>query len=655
VPCRFRLLVYEATQVPPGCQTLSVAWRKGNKVVSTGAAAVREGRAEWERTIAVSCVLFRGAVRDGQVQFEAKFCWLEVTRDGGGVLGHAQLDLADFCDGQAHERVLQVWKPNSSVGSLRLRVSIEAHGPGLAGPALAPAPAPPELLAVAPEATWPPAMPTGAEAAAAAAAAAAVSPLPATAPSPAEDLETLVQSGALRLAPCPEPTPGPAAVAVPTAPRRSREELRQLPLRALLTPGAGHSLGTTAAAATGHAGAITPAAEAASAYATALKGLPARLVALCNRQCLASNLTSVQQEDALRLFVAELKRAREPSKLCGILFSAVPAQAVPAASVTSVAALGAGSIVGGRDSPRRPASPRQGWPAQPASPSPGSSACAASPCPASPPQAAVTCSLSLGPQAAVSACAGRKRMGSSLDSRLLPITTAAERAEADEGQASPGAATGPHACTRHLYELLSHLSDVRSLALALERAAGPAAAAVEPAPEPAEPAAEPVAEVAAGQEAVALPVAGPGAAVVLVAAAAAGAAAALAQEPAAEEPGDEAVRTAAAVAGQEAQPQAPGRPASSGTAPTPGAPQEAGEVVSQIVQGVDQAVAVGGRALEQAGSAFGDLLMRLHEVSRDRELWVHRFLAVRELQYSSALCERATRLERGEFWVPVAA
>merc|ERR1712157_607806 len=82
-----------------------------------------------------------------------------------------------------------------------------------------------------------------------------------------------------------------------------------------------------------------------------------------------------------------------------------------------------------------------------------------------------------------------------------------------------------------------------------------------------------------------------------------------------------------------------------------GAPA-AEEVVSQIIQGIDQAAVIGEHALKEAGTAFGELLLQLHEVSRDRELWVHRFFAARELQYSGDLCERAAQMARAE--IPVA-
>ncbi|CAE8639607.1 unnamed protein product, partial [Polarella glacialis] len=111
VPSSFRLVVQEATNVPAGCRSLTVSWKKGIKAVSTWPAVVQDGRSEWDCPLPVSCVLFRStAPFDGQAQFEAKFCWLEVVRDGESVLGHAQLNLADFCDGQVHQRALQVWK-----------------------------------------------------------------------------------------------------------------------------------------------------------------------------------------------------------------------------------------------------------------------------------------------------------------------------------------------------------------------------------------------------------------------------------------------------------------------------------------------------------------------------------------------------------------
>lgn len=62
----------------------------------------------------------------------------------------------------------------------------------------------------------------------------------------------------------------------------------------------------------------------ASPYAFELSDLPARLLALCSRQCAASGLTSAEREDALRVFVAALKRSQDPVPSCGVLFSSTP-------------------------------------------------------------------------------------------------------------------------------------------------------------------------------------------------------------------------------------------------------------------------------------------------------------------------------------------
>ncbi|CAJ1390622.1 unnamed protein product [Effrenium voratum] len=56
--------------------------------------------------------------------------------------------------------------------------------------------------------------------------------------------------------------------------------------------------------------------------------------------------------------------------------------------------------------------------------------------------------------------------------------------------------------------------------------------------------------------------------------------------------------------------------------------------VSQIVQGLDA-------ASQQACGLVTGLETKLHEISRDRELWVHRYLAIQELQYAEKLCKQA--------------
>jgi len=72
--------------------------------------------------------------------------------------------------------------------------------------------------------------------------------------------------------------------------------------------------------------------------------------------------------------------------------------------------------------------------------------------------------------------------------------------------------------------------------------------------------------------------------------------------------------------------------------------QEVRLVVSQILAGIDLATSSGERALKEVGASFRELLVQLHEVSQERELWMHRFLGARELQYSAALCARAAHL-----------
>jgi len=72
---------------------------------------------------------------------------------------------------------------------------------------------------------------------------------------------------------------------------------------------------------------------------------------------------------------------------------------------------------------------------------------------------------------------------------------------------------------------------------------------------------------------------------------------------------------------------------------------------SQIIHGVDRATSIGEQALKDIGAEMGQLILRIHEVSCDRDLWAHRFLAAKELQYSSALCAQALQLSQADFTI----
>lgn len=161
---------------------------------------------------------------------------------------------------------------------------------------------------------------------------------------------------------------------------------------------------------------------------------------------------------------------------------------------------------------------------------------------------------------------------------LLPSAVAAAAAAA---AATDGA---PRACTRHVYDVLSHLSDIRSLTVLMS----------------ATDALSPPGEDIALSSFLASP---------------ASQTEAFALDP----------LTAMEGSGSISE-------------------QEVRLVVSQILAGIDLATSSGERALKEVGASFRELLVQLHEVSQERELWMHRFLGARELQYSAALCARAAHL-----------
>jgi len=617
VPCDFHLVIHEATEVPFGCRSLSVSWRKGVKLISTGPATVHDGCAEWSRAIPVSCMLFRSAMRDGHVQFEAKFCWLEVTRDGGSLLGHAQLDLADFCDGQVHEQTLPVWKPSSSLGNLRLRVSIEARGSALTrvAPALAL-----NKCKVASEV-----------------ASAGVSPK-AKDSSPIEvrkttedacyqDLETLLRSASAHF-----PAGPSSPLSLNLAPRRPVHRHS-------------FSMGGTS----GSSGRITGARPGpASPLAANLADLKTRLLALCNRQCHASGLTGVEQEDAICIFISELRRARDPIPSCGILFSTSPPPIPPGAAAPTLPAAD-GTDSGG---PFRMQQVRD----------PDLELENASIAKVSPAEIASRQHTAGNPaDASTSAC---------LPARSSPVGLPAA--------GLTDVSSIPQACTTNLYELLSHLSDIRSLVLTLMPAEVPVCLSPTGGTHHSS-----TSGVSSGIRFTPVPiddeVISPGSfmstdlANAAATFAAAGPAEVIEPEEAfqqAEHSGVEATPDSAAPeftfpdlaapqsAGQDSPPSSPLREMPSlspqhsiGIGWKRSTSQHSQLIVSQIIHGVDRATSIGEQALKDIGAEMGQLILRIHEVSCDRDLWAHRFLAAKELQYSSALCAQALQLSQADFTI----
>eukprot|EP00434_Breviolum_minutum_P011131 symbB.v1.2.009819.t1/scaffold627.1/size179893/11 len=117
VQADFRIMVLEASNVPKEYRSLVVSWKKGAKCVSTSPAAVHRNRAEWNEAIKVTTALCRVGQ---QVQFQAKFCWLQVASEDGTVVLHDKVNLAECCDGQVRDRTLQThWKAWAQFWRLR--------------------------------------------------------------------------------------------------------------------------------------------------------------------------------------------------------------------------------------------------------------------------------------------------------------------------------------------------------------------------------------------------------------------------------------------------------------------------------------------------------------------------------------------------------
>lgn len=613
--------------MPQGCRTLKVAWRKGIQVISTPPAPVENAEATWDEELTISCVIFRGgALRESQAPIEAKFCWLEVIRDGEVTLGYAQLDLSHSCDSQVHFRELSVWKNNSPLGGFRLRVSIEATNSAVLRLPLDPAEPPPVRKA------------------------SHTLPLPAVQQSAkSEENQPLPARSAVVAAPpalgtTQQPEPHPSASFPASSPRDLRVR-------------AGAKL------------------EAASAYATVLKSLPARLVMLCNRQCLVSGLNSLEQEDAIRLFISTLRQSREPLLSCGLLFSPSPPRTYQVHRVESSGTVGqVRSAVLGRPehSPQmQPSDPHESaWPGltvhMPGTPtfltvaSPGGQSV-----------------MSLGYHGAEPAAEVPPTAFPLPLVNLVPGVVQAVDAQ-------------PPACTRHLYDLMGHLSDIRSLSAALVPAELPVPSLtapevkVDPGPdatplEPTVPAAAPETETLELEPASLLhilqtPQVGYATTPELRSHASPGASLHADGIGAPPHPDSPLAPHEHVVSGNEVEashpstPPPPPRPvpplpltsqrspSPSGSLPrSPGSlaaladsfpPPSVAVLVSQIIRSVDQMHSLGEQAIKETSVELNNLLGQLQEVSRDREVWVHRFLAAREIQYASALCAQAARLDQ---------
>eukprot|EP00930_Biecheleria_cincta_P060408 TRINITY_DN46073_c0_g1_i1.p1 TRINITY_DN46073_c0_g1~~TRINITY_DN46073_c0_g1_i1.p1 ORF type:complete len:665 (+),score=95.79 TRINITY_DN46073_c0_g1_i1:38-2032(+) len=641
----FHVVVQDAANVPSGCRTLSVAWRKGVKVVSTKAAEVSEGRAEWDCVLPVNCVLFRsrsaGTVSyDGQAQFQAKFCWLEVRRDGDAVLGHAQLNLADFCDGQVHLRTLQVFKgPSSALGGIRLRVSIQAVSYlGTSASAVD------SVLARA--------VPSGSK---------KLQPSPPLKQQLAQQQQQLSRGSREGMHAASMASPGQAlASSLLSAPKPEGPEIMLNRTNTLgaspgiphPTPGlGGRRLSSSYPSEQRLFDEFPPSAHApVSPFTHSLQQLGHRLLALCNRQCMASGLPSIEQEDSLLVFMALLRRSREPLSSCGLLFSAAPPQWRASRLIPEPLPPLNKLLVS--DVP--PESSQTSSPGQERGPCATPNVAEESDTQLPPSTLAATVSPS--PGADVEESAGLAR--SSPAAASGSFASAGGAAEAPTAELLPpnlystGAYAGGDsgALTRPLVELLSHLSGVRSLVLALAPAslqdsrdvpaelesAGTGEGPTIPTPIVGLPST--VSAVGEHNSSSFGRSLSPISSTVAMASAAAGASAPhLTGEltlPANRQINEGAPQNRGSSCSVEAEVPIP---LAAGPAASVEAAITTAVVVTQIVHGIDRACGLS----QEACDVLSTLLVRIHEISRDRELWIHRFLAGRELQYSSILCERA--------------
>jgi len=576
VQADFRLSVVEANNVPAWCRTVAVSWKKGIKSVSTDAAPVQRGRAEWSSILEVSTTLCRSDRGASAGQVQTKLMWLQLSCDETS-LGHAQIDLSRHCDGQAHVLNLQIVKGNHPSALLRttLKISIQATRGVLSpveaasvaslvhfrlAPSLSPSRRPHRPSSSSDRSSAQPLL---------AALSGDVSPEGAAA-------EQRPRTFSLGMSPSHRPAPSDVA----------RERSRSKNSTMFGSPLHSHLPGPE------------PVPEAYSSVASSFKDLAPRLVSLCNRQCRQSGLTSVEQEDALEQLSASLRRAREPLRSCGIVFTAVPLH--------------------GR---REPIEATAEGTVQPAVQEP----------------------LHLPPSL---------------------YSTPHFKASSEEENSRSGAA-------RPLHDLLDRLAHIRALAMALPLPVSEGPAPSSPAtgtPEEEDPLASHT-------------IRGNFSHISATVAAASAAAASTAHES----------RPMLPIPSHHTRPERTERAERTGqerdandlgevlptVLPDPAKPFEADPsdaafgtnieaaaatataiatavMMSQmIVQDIDDA----SNLCQEARTVVGSLISQLQGVARDRELWIHRYLAHRELLYSNTLCERALteRIDEGTNSAPVTA
>lgn len=511
VQADFRIMVLEASNVPKEYRSLVVSWKKGAKCVSTSPAAVHRNRAEWNEAIKVTTALCRVGQ---QVQFQAKFCWLQVASEDGTVVLHDKVNLAECCDGQVRDRTLQThWKAQSSF--VKLKITIQAMSS-----IFSPDEAVPAVTLPFRRSSSPRHRPSSSSAATS-----GKTPLRAL-----SDLSPEVETPG-------RGTPGASPI------QRGLEFRRQRGKSSL---------------ALGSQRLELDALEVVSQHASSTKDLAPRLMALCLRQLRASRLSATEQEEALQVFMVMLRRSREPSVSCGVLFSAVPVLRREDLAVRSAEADAIPDL----------------------SPEVSQQKAEAAASPLIPP---------------------------SLYSSPLYLNLEADRDGENEDRN----------LSRPLEELQEHLTNIRNIALAL-------------APPPAEEVAGP-AQTAPSLQIVSAPVS-PRTSV-------------MGQSPSPSSAPDLSKDKATSWNSRTLE-QNQGAPTlangTSGTAAeTDGmakieAVLATAVVVHQIVELLEMASSLG----RQAGSIISALWRKLQELARDRELWIHRCLAEKELQYASSLCKK---------------
>jgi len=594
VPCTFQVQVHEAISVPPRCEKLRVAWRKGKKVVSTDLALVQAGHAKWEQDLSIDVMLFR-VVRGSQVEVEAKECVLEVREDRDELVGHAKFDLAEFCTGTVQDRSIMVFRGGTQfVGNMRILVSISVgssylsmatrgvnlprslfKGVAEVHPTLGPEFMPDQ-----------PAFP------------------PMAAPASGRTSRTLSEDHAptpvmpgvhqpIDVLPAMTPIQSGLCSPVPVLP----PELRSMP--------------------------VLP--EPASAYGATLTSLPARLVALCNRQCAMSKLSLMEQEDAVRMAFANLRQSYEVTS-CGILFSNA-SKPRGTSSLTGNSQVSKLPVVADADKhvPGEGASDKVGDGVD----APSNSGDAVDVV-HEPPDVATTTETETVSEGGAQDEDGQVSTIASLpcpvnlhlDSSVIPQSDIADTSAVAGDVVDAGAVV--HACCRSVYELMSHLSDIQSLANTLNEAGLAKQLSVQTA-EPIEPVEERKHRLSSEESIDSSQTDTPRQmSVVLSNNAAAFSAAAF---------------SAAALSNESATqnvPQGHDLPSLNGS--------DQHAVIAQILQGVAQAVLLSRQVMEEVSLHVHELVLRLHEVAQDRELWVHRLLAHQELHRAWTLQELSARV-----------